>query len=505
MVLVANATLTQRAFLSFSSSALLSLARFLVGFVVTPIVVSGLGLHLYGVWGILQQTVGYLALGDLRPVGTLRFSLAIRQHLPDVSEKRRQIGAAVLLWVGTLPVFFSVAAVALYLAPKFIDVDRDQISELRWALGVILTAVAIERIFSLPESVLRGMNSDYKAMGLSALSVLAGGAITAWLVLAGHGIVGMALASLLSVSLAGTVRYVVVHRVLDWFGIEWPSRDEFGTFSRLSVWLFLSAIGSLLLLATDMMVIGILFGPTRAGIYATTGLALRFVGQPLNLFLTSGNAGLVGLCGKGDWQRVAELRSEMIELATFLNIVLGVGVVVLNRSFLQLWMGGDFYGGDLLNALVVTSSLVVTLFRIDSVIVDSILEYRRKAIGQFYAGLIGMLIAFALASRFGIEGCVLGFLCGVITITIYQAILIKRHPLGRAQLRPYAGVRALGVGLLLLMVAFLWGDNVVVQTWGAFLWWGFALVACTAIVMFLFGLSQETRSRLLARILHLVR
>lgn len=65
-------SLTRRAGLTFVSSMLQQGARFLVGFVVTPIVIRGLGAELYGAWMMLQQTAGYLALSDLRPMGTLK-------------------------------------------------------------------------------------------------------------------------------------------------------------------------------------------------------------------------------------------------------------------------------------------------------------------------------------------------------------------------------------------------------------------------------------------------
>src|SRR5665811_258911 len=91
-------TLTRRATLTFVGSLLEQAARFIVGFGVIPIVIRGLGADLYGAWMMLQQTAGYLSLSDLRPMGTLKFTLAVRQHIDDIEEKRRQIVSALIIW-----------------------------------------------------------------------------------------------------------------------------------------------------------------------------------------------------------------------------------------------------------------------------------------------------------------------------------------------------------------------------------------------------------------------
>ncbi len=120
--------LSERAGLTFISTFLLQAARFLVSFVVTPIVVRGLGTELYGAWRMMQQSVGYLSFTDLRSMGTLKFTLAVRQHVEDVEEKRRQIGSALKLWMITLPVFVACGIILIWQVSNFIKV-RPQYGE----------------------------------------------------------------------------------------------------------------------------------------------------------------------------------------------------------------------------------------------------------------------------------------------------------------------------------------------------------------------------------------
>ncbi len=168
-------SLTRRAKLTFVSSFLQQAARFVVGFGVTPIVIRGLGIELYGAWAMLRQSAGYLALSDLRPMGTLKFTLAVRQHIDDVEEKKRQIGAALIVWAFTFPLFITIGIGAIWVAPHFIRTLPQYAWAVRLAMGLMVLSVALELLLSLPANVLRGMNLDYKAMGLNAATILLGG------------------------------------------------------------------------------------------------------------------------------------------------------------------------------------------------------------------------------------------------------------------------------------------------------------------------------------------
>jgi hypothetical protein len=67
----AQTRFTQRATLTFVSRLLQYGARIAVQVGVTPIVIHGLGVTLYGAWLMIQQTIGYLAMTDMRPASTL--------------------------------------------------------------------------------------------------------------------------------------------------------------------------------------------------------------------------------------------------------------------------------------------------------------------------------------------------------------------------------------------------------------------------------------------------
>jgi O-antigen/teichoic acid export membrane protein len=500
---IQDGTLTRRASLTFVSSLLQQGARFIVGFVVTPIVVRGLGAELYGVWVMLQQTVGYLSLSDLRPMGTLKFTLAVRQHMDDVDEKRRQIGAAMVIWAITLPILLAVGAIAVWAVPSFIRTGPQYIWPVRLTLGILVLSIALDRGLSLPANVLRGVNLDYKAMGLNAGTILLGGLLTVLAIWAGWGLPGVAGASVMGVALSGGVRYLVVRRVVSWFGMARPLWRELIDFARLSAWLFFSTLGTLLLMASDFLVVGWVLGPNAAAVYAITGAVLRMSLGPLEQLLSSGSPGIAGLCGRGDWDRVGKVRLEMHLIALAAITVVGVGVLTLNQSFLGLWVGEGFYGGQALNFLLVVIALETLMFRIDGVIVDSMLEFRTKTFVSLACGAASILLGGLLASVWGLPGMALGIFLARLGSLVGLPFIIAKKGIPvisyvKSMVRPYLAAT------IILVVCYFASPLFLVQTWLSLISSGLLLGILSAGFICLLGLSRDQRAMLLGHLSPLI-
>ena len=422
-----KANLSERASLTFISTFLLQATRFLVGFVVTPIVVRGLGAELYGAWRMMQQSVGYLSLTDLRPMGTLKFTLAVRQHIEDTDEKRRQVGSALRLWAITFPFFLVCGIIIIWQAPNFIKTAPQYVESIRIAMGILVISVALERVISLPANVLRGMNLAYKGMWLNILSVVLGGAATVLAIWFGFGLPGVAAAGVIGVVLGGGFNLYVVRKELHWFSATRPSKDEFLKFFKLSSWLFLSGISGILLNSSDIILVGYVLGPKTAAIYAATGLVLNMLTRPLMMLLGSATPGLAGLCGQENWQRVLRVREEILLLNFFGLTLIAIGVILLNNIFLTLWIEQGYYAGGLVNFLLVCTVVVRALSRVDINIVSGMLQLKLQALSSLISGLIVIILGWIMLIKWGMFGMAFSSLIGACVFWVCNFTIIQRR------------------------------------------------------------------------------
>lgn len=473
---VEEASLSRKAGLTFASSFAQQILKVLLAFIVTPILISGLGRTLYGAWLMIQQILGYLAFADLRPMSALKFWLSVNQHKPESEEKRKTIGAAMLLWAFALPIFLILCSVIVWLSPVLIPSEPDVSAIVRLALIIALVTTFIDRLFSLPGNVLRGQNLDYMAFVQNVITVILSSVLAVVAVIYGFGLPGVAFSTLVTSVVSGLLLFIVARRVIPWFGASLPSRPEFFEFCRLSWWLFFSAVASLLLLATDIYLAGLLFTSSMAAIYAMTGAVLRLLQQPMSQLWFSGGPGVAKLCGEKNWERLSQVRQEMHQLTLSTMTLTGVGVILLNESFLHLWLGPGLYGGHLLNMFLVLNALALSFYRIDGLIVDCLLDYKLRAGAHFFCGLLAVALSCLLAPRIGPAGIALGGLIALVLLNAYFPFLIrKRTGIRINSMRSLVTVSTLS----LLAAAALSRLMPVINSWPVFL--VYAII--TAIIM----------------------
>jgi O-antigen/teichoic acid export membrane protein len=495
-----NLSLVRRTILTFISNILSQGARLLISFLVTPVIIIGLGKDLYGVWGIIQQVIGYFTLSDLRPAGAMKLLLTVKQHEVDLDEKKRLIGSTLTLWIISMPLMALTGYLLIYYSPLIIKVEPKYINSMQLALGIMILGAVFDRLLSIPSIVLRGQNLEYKGMGITAGMVLLGGGLNAAAIWLGWGVTGLAFMSFLGILISSAIRFRVAKNALPWLSFQKPQKAEFTEFTKTSLWLSFSSLSGLLLNSSDILLIGYFLAPSQAAVYLTTGSVLRLLIDPLTMLFSSANAGLAGLCGKGEWERVGQLRSEMILIATVVVTIIGVGFISLNKYFLELWIGDGFFGGELLNILLVVVFFLTVFLRIDSAIVSAMMLFREQAKIFFVGGMVSIIVGVLSMPFLGLVGMTLGLISGQFLVLAFTWVLIARKiPI---RVFDYFGgiTRPLLTGLGLLLVSIFVNSHIHAGSWFFFLLWVAGIGIVALVVMWFIGLSQPAKSILLNRI-----
>jgi O-antigen/teichoic acid export membrane protein len=494
--------LTWRAKLTFASQILAQAAQFISGFFFTPIIVRGLDKELYGAWGMISSLLGFLGLANLNATSILKLMLGVRQHNPDVAEKRRLLGAALWQWAVFLPIILLAGALLVLFAPRLVPSSPENLSAVYWTMALMVLNVPLMQVCSLPGSVLAGQNLDYKAMGLNAAMVIVGGALNALGILAGFGLVILAVTTLAGILMVNGARLYVVRRSVPWFGIERPRPAEVREMIHLSVPGTLGATASGLLSSADVLLIGFCFGTATASVYMITGALMRYFISPFQQILRSGNAGIGFLVGKGEWTRLAALRLEQHQTALWGFGIIGALVLTCNHSFVRLWVGERFYGGPLLDLAIVVCAICRQLTQVDSIPLDASLRLYPKVTAMIAWSIIGLLAAWGLAGFAGLAGIPLGVALGQGGLWVTYQFLLRYYtglPIG-LHLRQMA--QPLGVFTLAMIGWTLvrWHYPCDAATWWRLVTNAGLVALLAGIICGVFGLSRPVRLRLWQRL-----
>jgi O-antigen/teichoic acid export membrane protein len=496
--------LTKRFGLTFFSNILRQGSQLIVGFIVTPIVIRGLGAELYGAWQMIEQSMQYLARSDLRPLGTLRIFLSVRQHDEDIQEKRRLIGAALLVTMVMLPVILIGGAVLVWKSSSIIRVSPDYVWAVQITMAIAVLRVALDKLLGLPWSILAGMNLDYKSMGLNAATLLLGGVISVVAIKVGWGLPGVACAAVIGMIISGVVRFIVVKQNVPWFGVARPTKQELSGFGKSSGWLFLSGIADALLNVSDMLIVGTVLGPSAAAVYATTGAVLRMSSAPIASLLFSASSGIGELCGRNEWDRVLSVRSEMYMFSVVLMTIIGTGVVCLNKAFLVHWVGDGFYGGDVVNLLLVLVACTRALVATDSVLIDNLLVFKEKGMAMLLCGMISLAAGATLSYKFGVAGMAMAILISQFFLLVYfQKLMRTKLPEGKSMFGPEFS-RLLLVSASLLVLAYNLRGVFTATTLTGFGFSGCIVLSVTVSALWLLGMSSDLKSVITSRLFRLL-
>jgi O-antigen/teichoic acid export membrane protein len=498
--------LTRRASLNAGASLLDYAARIGTGLIITPILVSGLGRTLYGVWEMLLRLGSYVSATDGRPTEALRLVIAQRQFSDDDAMKRRVVGAALAVWTLLLPLVLVAGGVLVWLAPGLTDASPALRDDVRLTTALLVASFIITSLAAVPESVLRGMNLGYRRMGWQASLHVLGGALAAGAILTGFGLVGLGLAQLLQWIATALCFWFIVRRVVPWFAAARPSRSDIRALFGMSVWLAGGDVIARVLLASDVIILGAIAGPAIVSTFVLTGYAAR-VSSGIHVFTTGAAIpGVGGILGSGQIERARQARRELLLLTWLFATVAGTTILLWNRSFIGLWVGPQHYAGDLINVLVVLIALQTAFIRTDSYIIDAALRPRQRVLVAGAAAALTIAASIVLTRLFGLPGLCVGFIAGRGVQSIVCPVLARRS-LAREQDgsavqagRVLRVIRPVVVTLLLFAGATALSAPLAVSSWAAWLTCVFAtgvLVSGLAIVA---GTDAVARQRLLLRL-----
>ena len=500
--------LTQKASLNALAAALDYGARLVVGFLVTPLLVRGLGETLYGVWLVLGRATEYLTVATGRSTQALKWTLARQQHSTEVIAKRRAVGSALAVWLLFFPLVITVGSVVVWFLPTALHLPPGLIVITRIAAAILLIRLIANSLAEVPRSILEGENLGYKRMGLSAAVTIAGGGLT---VLALHletGLLGVAIASLITVLITGLLFLSVVRVNVPWSGVVKPTSDQTRKFLSLSWWFLLWRFVMMLMLASDLLILGFLESVELVTTYSLTKYFPEVLVQIVAAVVFGITPGLGGIIGSGDLKKAAMVRGEIMMLSWLIFTILGSGILLCNREFVRLWVGADHYAGALPTLLILLLMIQLILIRNDANIIDLTLVLPRKVLAGLGGALGAVVIAAILVGHFGagIVGMVLGLLAGRAVLSFVYPIMVGRF-LGtpmRSQIRAALRPALLSSGLFALTASLgVWiqlEPDVGFGAWLRLLFLFAATVGMAGLVSFTVGLSQEQRHSIAHRL-----
>jgi O-antigen/teichoic acid export membrane protein len=462
----------------------------------TPFVVAKLGKNGYGIWVLVQSFSGFYGLINVGVVAATTRYIAAYASKGEYDSLNKVAATSLAMFSATA---FIVATIAFLLGGPlssfFRGVDPENLTAFRYVVWIIGTSVGITFISGVFGGILAAHERYVVANSINLAINVTRALLTVLLLLMGHGLIGVAMASVIS-STMGLLAFYGVHKKVTPHVTVRIRNAEWKVWRTLIVYgggSFLIVVADLLKVSLGSAIIGRCIDIDSVAIYGIAAIIVRrvltVIGSGLGV-LTPRFASLEAT-GHHDEIRVLFLKSQT--LSTVISFGVCTLLFIFGERFIVLWVGEEFRtaGGVLMILLV---SYAISLSQNPSVrLMYATNKHYYYALATIIEAVLNVSISIALVTRYGIFGVAWGTTIATLIIKVlFQPVYVSR--LMGISLRQYLKFLIIIPTLSALMISL--ANTWDIPNWlTAYSWFGliamvvlsaitFALVSTIAIRMF---------------------
>ncbi|MCZ6915994.1 MAG: oligosaccharide flippase family protein [Gemmatimonadetes bacterium] len=384
-----------------------------VGLWLTAFLLTRLGEHEYGLWLLVAQLLGYLALLDLGVVALLpretAYATGRAGGVAAATDLPAIVGRTARLVLWQTPIVALAGLMLWFYLPATWDA-------LRPPLGLVLAAFVVLFPLRILHATLRGLQ-DLAFLGMAHTATwLAGTAVAVALVVAGFGLYGLAIGWVVGQGLVPLVAWIRLRRRFPQALPRAISKSKTGSPARMlkrGAWVSVSQVSHVLFSSTDVIIVGAMWGPAAVVPYVITGkLAAVLANQP-QLLMQAAEPGLSEIKTGENRERAIQVSAALTEAMLIFGGVLVCVVLAVNEGFIGWWVGSEQWGGLVLTALILGR---VMLSHWNLTIATSLFSFgheRRLALTALASGVVTVGTSLVLVARVGVIGAPLGAILGV--------------------------------------------------------------------------------------------
>lgn len=386
-----------------------AVCRGLFAFLLTPVTIHALGNRWYGFWILLVSFLGSYELFDLG------ISVAVSRYVSrafgsgDDQEMNRVLTTAfgIFLLFGAAIGLITVAAAAA--SPLFLA-DPGEIRLCRAAILLLGFGLAL----NFPMKIFRGVlvtHVRYDILNqISLARIVLSSALIYALLTAGHGLIALALVTVLS-------RIAEAGAIILWAKRVWPPLALRPAYLQRSIArqlfdyglkAFAAQIADVLRFKVDSLVIATVLNLNLVTVYAigqklaNTGKEL--VHSALNVMIPVFSR----YEGRNDYQSIREKYQVLTRFGAVVAVFMGGSMVIYGRDLIQRWVGPEFAGSYRVLVILCVPLVVELTQSIGIQLLYGISKHHYYAAVNVAEGLVNIALSLVLARYYGIYGVALG-------------------------------------------------------------------------------------------------
>jgi O-antigen/teichoic acid export membrane protein len=331
----------------------------LYGFFMTPFIVHRLGDTNYGLWNLIMTCVGYMALLDFGIQSSVNRYIAKHKGAGDMEGVNRIYTNALAIY-SFIAVLVAVAGCLIaFRVDTFFKIAPEDVQTVRTVMIIMSLYAALE----FPLNVYGSVIYAYQRFDVLNITTAASLAVQAFLYVyflnKGASLFLFA-AIVISVGLMKyaaqfTACRIIVREIR--FVPAYVSSATLKTIFRYSVVTFAAIVANSVIFRTDNIVIGVYLDPKAITIYSIGFMMSEYLAQFVGKIGNTLTPLFSEHESRGEVEESKTLLIQSSRFSTLIGVPMGLTVLVLGRSFIDLWIGKEYEGAYEIMAILLCARM----------------------------------------------------------------------------------------------------------------------------------------------------
>lgn len=457
------------------------------GILIVPLYLHFIPLDLYGAWLAASNIIAWLGIVDPGLSSVVMQQVGVAYGQQDQQALNGFITNGLLLsFILALVVF----VIGLLVAPLiFMVLNLPQTNDLLALQTAFVIAVFGTALMILSygfTAINQGFQSSLGIGLVFAVTILSSLLFTVWLLFRGYGVLALPLALVFrgaGLSL-GNAAYLIWRLRTE----RMPVRLSFKGFKELITLLSYTfwgkAVGGIAG-NLDALVIARFLGPEAAPVLLLTrkapDLSRTFLERPAMAFMPA----VANLYGTGDITRTRAILLRLLRMIIWLMGLAVIGFLLLNGTFVRLWVGEQLFAGPMINWVIVLGLVISVLTATMSNLCYALGNIKGNSLALLAQSLIDIPLMFIGGYYFGMLGVALAPIVAILCVSswYYPRTFARLLHVGRKESRNLLRELALVASVSLLVGVSLM--RLAPQTWGSFVLSALGIIAAYSVALLL--------------------
>jgi len=434
----------------------------LVGLWLVPFTLKYLTKPEYAIFAIAGDLLTWLGLAGLGVSAVFNSRGAQLMGKRDIGELNIVASTTFFTQLASA-IIIILAGIVVTLKPELLFSKEASAEHLQLVVAILVMSYTISFIFQPLNSMLIASKQihidNYLKFGLLAITTC----LTVFFLIRGLKLLSLAISNFIGTIIISIITWIRVKRTLGYIKIN-PGLWRFDRFRFLvknGIWFSIGGLAGIFIFRMDSFLIGQFISLTTVTSYVITIKLYQVADKFHQQFFNTTRPYFAQVYGKGDMTLLSKMHNLSFNLSFTAAFIMGVAVMMVNKWFIGIWVGHDFYLGNTANMLLcINFILQASVLPNRIILATTFYKIEWHNITRVTEGAMKLLISVILIKNLEVNAVIVG---SIIACVFFSSIALN-YLAGRLLNEDFRKKLRLLTLTLLIVAAFYLTDEGMIRT-----------------------------------------